>query len=361
MQHSKKRFMYIVLMLISVLLIFALAACGGNNSDLYYDYGDNSDEGDWQYDEDDAESSFFDEPMTAERAEEIYTVFVNASYEEYREPSDEEATATWESYDAEARTSMYQQFSEIAEALGLSVNSTEAEWIEHMDYYSSGSLFSRALISLDMDNDAYLGYLRSIYSYQKGLNEGKYGPLDATILAVADNLVIEQYIGSNLLCVGGDHNIEQVTYEWTMQEESFAAGGSVTAVKTDDIFTDEKVSYFINGQKGIFETVEFGSTDLLPVFKGIGAIDTNGAFLTKQVDICAVNLFDAEILYILSQDEAGITIAVVVFDESQGKYVWDEQIYTAIERCCFTKDNEFCYLDAEGELWNLTQAYEGVG
>lgn len=300
------------------------------------------------------------EPMTAQRAEEIYAVFaeIYASYGDYVDLSDEEATAKWESYDADARALMYEQFLEIAPELGLSTN--ESEWIENMDYYSSGTLFYRALLSLDANNDTHLPYLQSIYNYQKGLESGKYDPLDDRLLAVADNLTIEYYTDSYLLCTGGDHSIQQMTYDWTVKESSFGVNGSITAVKTGDIFKDESVSYYINGQNGVFENAEFGSTDFLPIFKGIGAIDENGAFLSEQIDICAVNVFDAEILYVLSREELGIiTIAVVEFDESQGKYVWDRQTYTARDRCCFNKDDEFCYVDPQGDLWNLTKTYAG--
>ena len=301
---------------------------------------------------DDGQFSILDTPMTPQRAEEIYAAFakVSASHGDYMHLSDEEATAKCKSYDADAKALMYQQFSGIARKLGLRTKRSEAEWIQDMDVYKSGTLFYRALLSLDADNDNDLPYLQSVYSYQKGLKSGKYAPLDDRILAVADNLTIEYYTGSYLLCTGGDHIIQQMTYDWTVEEASFNASGSITAVKTDDIFKDESVSYYISGENGVFSTVEFGSTDFLPILRGIGAIDKNGAFLTQQINICAVNVFDAGTLFVLSQEESGIiTIAVVEYDRSQGKYVWNGETYISRSRCCFNRDNEFTYADIEGD------------
>ncbi len=365
MQHTNRRFMFIVLVLISVLLTFTLTACGSDDSNLYPHDSGSDYESDPGYSEDDhnSQSSFLDKPMTAQRAEEIYAAFaeVYASYGDYMGLYDEEATAKWKSYDADARASMYQQFSEIAQKLGLSTKCNESEWIEDMDSYTSGTLFYRGLLSLDADNDKHFPYLQSVYNYQKGLENGKYEPLDDRILAAADNLTIEQYTGSYLLCTGGDHNIQQMTYDWTVEESSFNASGSITAVKTDDIFKDESVSYTISGENGVFNNAEFGSTDFLPIFKGIGAIDENGAFLTQQIGICAVNVFDAGTLFVLSEEKLGIiTIAVVEYDEAAGKYVWDGQTYTSRSRCCFTKDNEFYYADIEGDgIWRLGKAKAG--
>lgn len=313
--------------------------------------------------DDNSQSSFLDQPMTEQRAGEIYAAFaeVYASYGEYLDFYDEEATVKWESYDAGARALMYQQFSEIAQKLGLSTKRNESEWIEDMDYYTSGNLFYRGLLSLDADNDNHFPYLQSVYNYQKGLESGKYEPLDERILAAADNLTIEYYTGSYLLCTGGDHNIQQMTYDWTVEEDSFNASGSITAVKTDDIFKDESVSYYISGENGVFNNAEFGSADFLPIFKGIGAIDENGAFLAQQINICAVNVFDAGTLFVLSEEDHGIiTIAVVEYDKSKGQYVWDGQTYTSRSRCCFNKENEFYYADIEGDgIWRLGEANAG--
>ncbi len=360
MRRTNRRFLFIVMALISVLLVFTLTACGSDDSYPVYSGGDVSDP---TYGEDDEKSSFLDKPMTAERAKEIYAAFaeVYASYGDYMDLYDEEATAKWKSYDADARTLMYQQFSEIAQKLGLSAKYDEAEWIEDMDYYTSGTLFYRGLLSLDADNDSHFPYLQSVYSYQKGLESGKYEPLDDRILAAADNLTIEQYKGAYLLCTGGDHNIQQMTYDWTMEEDSFNASGSITAVKTDDIFKDISVPYYISGENGVFNNVEFAGTDFLPIFKGIGAIDENGTFLTQQINICAVNVFDAGTLFVLSEEELGIiTIAVVEYDEAAGKYVWDGETHTSRSRCCFNKDNEFYYADIEGDgIWRLGKAKAG--
>lgn len=360
MQHFKRRFMCVALACISVFLIFTLTAC--DSDDLDFDDSGSGYESEPEYsdgseDSGDSQSSLLDEPMTAERAEKIYLAFANNSYEDYVDLSQE----AWEAKNAGERTEMYEKFSAIAKEIGLKVSKSESEWLESMDWnIDMYNLFLCSLVSLDVDNADQIQYLQSLYSYKKGLLNEKYEALDEKILAAADNLRVEYNLGTYLLCVGGDHNIEQMTYEWTTEEESFAASGSVTAVKTDDIFTNVKVSYSINGQKGIFKTVQFASTDLRPVFEGIGAIDANGAFLTEQIDICAVNVFDAEILYILSKEELGIvTIAVVEFDESQNEYVWDGQSFTARDRCCFNKDNEFCYIDLDGNLQNLTRAYAG--
>ena len=174
-------------------------------------------------------------------------------------------------------------------------------------------------------------------------------------------MTIEYYTGSYLLCTGGDHNIQQMTFDWTVEENSFNVSGFITAVETDDIFTDESVSYTISGENGVFNSAEFGSADFLPIFESIGAIDENGAFLTQQINICAVNVFDAGTLFVLSEEDVGIiTIAVVEYDESKGQYVWDGQTYTSGSRCCFNKDNEFYYADIEGDgIWRLGKADAG--
>lgn len=352
MLHTNRRFTFITLVLISVLFIFTLTACSSDNSNLYPQDSGGDYESNLGYNEDDNESTFLDEAMSAERAKEIYAAFaeVYASYEEYLELYDEEATAKWESYDADACTLMYQQFLNIAQKLGLSIKNNESEWIENMNFYTSGNLFYRALLSLDSDNDKHFAYLQSVYSYQKGLESGKYEPLDDAILAMADNLTIEYYTGSYLLCTGGDHLIQQMTFDWTMEEEYFNASGSITAVKTDDIFKDISVPYYISGEKGAFNNVEFGYTDFLPIFKSIKAIDDNGRMLSQQINICAVNVFDVQTLFVLSEDHLGIiTIAVAEYDKSKDQYVWDKQIYTSRSRCCLNKNNEFYYADVEGD------------
>ena len=367
----KKRFLSITLALMSALLIFSLTACGSEDSD--YDAPAADSQSQPQYDADSApdgggddswddgdsggDASLLDEPMTPERAEAIFTAFAVNSYEDYMDLREE----AWQAMSADERTAMYEEFSAIAPEMGLTVSKSESEWLESMDWnIDTYNLFLCALMSLGSNNSAELTYLQSVYSYEKGIYDGKYGPLPDELLAVADNLRVEYHSGSYLLCVGGDHNIQQMTYEWTTQEESFYASGSVTAVKTDDIFTDMKASYSINGENGIFKSAKFASTDFLPIFQGIGAIDESGAFLTEQIDICAVNVFDAEILYVLSREDIGIiTIAVAVFDEAQEQYVWDGQTYMARDRCCFNRDNEFCYVDLDGNLQNLTKVYVG--
>lgn len=65
MRHTNRRFMFIALALISVLLVFTLTACGSDDSYPVYSGGDVSDP---TYGEDDEKSSFLDKPMTAERA-----------------------------------------------------------------------------------------------------------------------------------------------------------------------------------------------------------------------------------------------------------------------------------------------------
>ncbi len=363
----KGNLLYIALALMSVLLVFTLTACGSDDLDYDYPSGDSQSHPEYDADSDPddrwddgnsgGDASLLDEPMTPERAEAIFTAFAVNSYEDYVELSEE----AWQAISADERTAMYEKFSAIAEEIGLKVSKSESEWLASMDWnIDTSNLFLCALMSLGYNNTAEMTYLQSVYSYQKGVYDGKYMPLPDEILAVADNLRVEYNSGSYLLCVGGDHNIEQVTYEWTTQEESFYTSGSVTAVKTDDIFTNVKVPYSINGQNGVFANAKFGETDFLPIFKGIGAIDDNGAFLTEQIDICAVNVFDAEILYVLSREELGIiTIAVVEFDEAESKYVWDGQTFTARDRCCLNRDNEFCYVDLEGSLQNLTKTYTG--
>lgn len=357
MQSFKRRYMCVALVLAAVMLVFGLTACEPNDSDMDYSDSDSVDESEYSDDSEEDPSSLSDERMTAERAEAIYVAFADNSYEDYLELGQE----AWDAKTAEERTAMYKEFCVIAEQIGLKVSRNESEWLESMDWnIEMYNLFLCALVSLDLDNDTQIKYLQSVYSYGKGVHDGKFEPLDENILAVADNLRVEYNLGTYLLCVGGDHSIEQITYEWTTQEESFAASGSVKVVVTDDTFADTSVSYSINGQNGVFETAKFGTTDFLPIFKGIGAIDENNAFLAEQIDICAVNVFDAEILYVLSQEDIGLTtIAVVVYDDSRGEYVWDGQTYLTHDRCCFNKDGEFCYVDMEGDLWNLTETYAG--
>ena len=355
----KGNLLYIALTLMSILLVFTLTACGSDDTDLYPHYSGSGYESEPGYDEDDddGESQITSEPMTAECAKKIYAAFASNSYEDYVDLRQE----AWAAKSADERSAMYGEFSAIAREMGLTVSKSESEWLESMDWnIDTYNLFLCSLASLDPGNGTKIQFLQSVYSYEKGLIAGKFEPLDGKILAAADNLRVEYNSGTYLLCVGGDHNIEHVTYEWTTQGESFYASGTVTAVKTDDIFTNVKASYSINGENGIFKNAKFGATDFLPIFKGIGAIDENGAFLTEQIDICAVNVFDAEILYVLSREELGIiTIAVAEFDEAGSKYVWDGQTYISRSRCCFNRNNEFCYVDLEGSLQNLTKTYTG--
>jgi hypothetical protein len=362
MKMKRNLFLSTAAVLVAVLLVFALTACGSAEAEYSYTSvtgEDSMEDSSWEddpvdeYDEyEDDQAPSVGDGMTAARVEEIYTILKDAFYEEYNLYTAEEATAEWETYDDEMRTLLYEQHCEIARELGIPVNFDEYDWIEYMNSDTRyNNLLVRSLLSLGNNDVQYLSKMIGVYTYQKGVIEGDYESLHDDILATADDLTVEYYTDTYLLCVGGNHLIEQMVRGWSVEEESFGAGGTITAVKEDDTYDAVKVSYAVNGANGVFNTAEFGGTDILPILRDMGAIDDSNTFLAEQIDICAVNVFDAEQIFVLSQEYSGtITIAVLTYDEIASAYVWDGQILTTDERCCFSKDNRFYYIDYEGYL-----------
>jgi len=364
----------IVVLLVLCLLLPCLAACeddsysyggggyydddGGGNGSGYDDDDDN-----WWDDWDDGNknnngaASLGDGPFTEELIYEIYSIMNSHSFEKYRSVIDGEET--WNSYSDAEKTALFETFSSMAKELGLSFSNSESQWRENMDedcgYYS---LWAGAFISLSINGDVQsrLSNFSSIFNYVRGLEDGKYSPLHPEILAAADSLTVEYYIGSYLLCVGGIHNISQITYKAMTHEEGiYYESGGITAVDGADIFSDDHLSYYISGGNGVIESVSFGETEFVPVLRAVGAIDGDGLMLNDQIQISAISEFNAPVLYVHTQDGNGlITVAAVRYNQNAGAYEWDGEMFNTSERTCFTKDGVFCYIDENGKLQKVS-------
>lgn len=357
----------IVLLLSLCLLLPFLAACeddsysnGGGyfNDDENGNYSNDSiDDNDWNDDGNNNGNSLGKGPFTEESINEIYSIMNSHSFEEYRSIINGEET--WNSYDDAAKSALFETFSSMAKELGFSFSNSESEWRDNMDedcgYYA---LWANAFLSLSLNGDGQskVENYASIFNYVKGIENGKYSPLHPEILAAADNLTVEYYIGSYLLCVGGNHNISQITYKAMTDEGGiYYESGGVTAVDGADIFSDDHLSYEISGGNGIIDSVSFGNTEFVPILQAIGAIDGDGLMLNDQIQISAINVFNAPVLYIHTQDENGlITVAVVRYNQNSGAYEWNGEMFNTSERTCFTKDGIFCYIDDNGTLQHIS-------
>lgn len=326
----------------------------GTLSDDDYDYS----EGNPTYSEDDAvvsedtnssdTTSLDNVEITDEFARVVYAALKKHSFEKYKTVT----AVQWLAYTQEEKHQAYEDFSAIHKELGFKVNLEDA-WIRGMDedaeFYSTDYyIFSFAIRQMGFDDPEVLF---SLYNYAQGLDEEKYKSLHPKILSAADDITVEYYVGSYLLCIGGTHNIVQMTQKWTDQESSFIQTGSVTPTSTKDAFKDIDMDYTIGGEDGYFQQADFGAADLLPVFKAIGAIDKNGKMIQGQIQISAKGAFDAPKLFVLTQQSDGIIkFSVVEYDKDSTVYDWNGEVFTTSERCCFDKDGNFLYIDEAGTL-----------
>ena len=346
----------IALLLCLCLLLPLLASCEDDSYDggYYYDDDEEYSDDDEEYGDDDDKNSLGEDPFTEELVYEIYSIMESYSFEKYKSIMD--AEEIWNSYSDAEKKEVFEDFSSMAKELGLGFSADESKWRENMpenvDYYT---LWASAFLSLslnDWDSQGKLETFVGVFNYVKGIEEGKYSPLHPEILGATDSVTVEYYLGSYLLCVGGAHNISQITYKAMTDEGGiYYESGGVTAVEGADIFSDDHLNYSISGGNGIIESVSFGDTEFVPVLQAIGAIDGDGEMLNDQIQISAINVFNAPVLYIHTQDESGlITIAAVRYDQSSGNYNWDGAMFATTERSCFTKDGVFCYIDEDGIL-----------
>lgn len=345
--------------IIALLLLAFTCACtltGCNDDDDDYDpyYGGND------YGDDDTKSAgadLFGGSITEELAYEIYSVMDSHSFEDYINGT--YSGDEWNSYSGAVKTELFENVSAMANDLGLGYSTSESKWLDKMSQnVGSYSFWGSAFISLSLNygsQDKLENYV-SIFHYVKGIEEGKYSPLHPEILAAADSLTVEYYIGSYLLCIGGSHNISQITYE-AMTDESgiYYESGSVTAVDGADIFGDDNHSYTISGGDGAIESASFGDAELAYVFRAIGAVDGNGIMMNDQIQISAISTFNAPVLYIHTQDDSGlITVAPVRYNKSEKVYDWDGEMFTTQYRTCFNKSGVFCYIDENGILQQIS-------
>ena len=320
----------------------------GNDSDDDYSHGD------YDGSDDNSNSAAGDGPLTEDRAYEIHAVFKAYSFDEYYSS----AGANWSGKDDTERTAMFDDFFGMASDLGIPFSVSEEEWIENMDWYGedSYSLWYRGFSSLSFSYtyDSVIQHYVSVFQYVEGLEAGEYDPLHPEILAVADSLTIEYYADRPMLCLGGVHNISQIFID-SMNDAGgvYYESGSVTAVEGADIFGDDNHDYSIEGGNGVIDRAEFGDTDLVQVFRAIGAIDDSGEMQNELIQISAISVFNAPILFVLTQDAAGlITFAPVRY--SDGAYDWDGEVFTTIERTCFSATGAFCYIDGDGSLRTIS-------
>jgi len=352
----------ITLLLGLCLILPGLASCKEkddvSNDTADYEYNDDNyiDENDENYDDTEENTGFalIDGIMTEELAYEIYTIMDLYSFGEYRYITDSEET--WNAYTDDEKTELFENISAMATELGLIYScSSESEWLEKMNedvnYYS---LWASAYMSLSMDTESQrkMETCSNVYYYVQGIEDGKYSPLHPEILAKTDSYTVEYYQGDYLLCIGGSHNITQITREFANNDYGiFTQSGSVTSVVKEDIFESEDASYYISGGEGKFENVDFGDADFIPILQSLGAADDDGTLINEQIQISAITLFNAETLYIHTQDGEGlIKFAVVRFNEDTNLYEWDGEIFVTPERTCFGEDKIFRYIDENGTL-----------
>lgn len=295
-----------------------------------------------------------DEPLTEARANEIYAVFQSRSYETYR--AIENSAEAWNACSDAEKTRVFEDFSAMAQGLGFPVGVTESQWSEAMasnvGYYTyDWSAFLS--LSLEIHGPRDLEYYADIYRYVRGVKDGKYPPLHPEILATADDITVEYRTGEYLLCVGAAHSIMEATKAWTTMDSFFYQSGSVTPIAD----SPDAMAYSIGGEDGKMQSATFAETDFMPVFRDIGALAQDGSLQNEMLQICAIDASRAPVLYVLTQDASGlITVAVVRYDQSGGGYIWNGEMLTTKERCCFNDEDVFCYIDESETLQQIGSA-----
>lgn len=340
----------IALVLTLCLLVFTLTACGDDSSDTAYE----------DYDEEATTTddtslmdtlSLDDITITEAFARDVHTAMQTHSFENYNSITSEE----WKTMGEEERHQVYEAFFGILTDLGFSVPTEESTWIEGMDedadFYTDYLIWDLAFQNLGFTGE---DQLYALNSYIQGVDDGKYTSLHPEIFAAADDITVEYYEDQYLLCVGGNHNIAQLTKSWTTEESWFTQSGSVTPISTGDVFEDVSFSYSVGGSDGRFEEATFGEADLLLILKAIGAVAEDGTMQREQLQISAKSSFDAPQLFFLTQsDDGSIIFTVATYSEDDAMYVWDGKLFTTTERCCFDKDGNFCYIDNSGTLQTI--------
>ena len=212
-----------------------------------------------------------------------------------------------------------------------------------------------AFLSLSLENQGPrdLEYYARIYRYVRGVKDGKYPPLHPEILATADDITVEYRTGEYLLCVGSAHSIAEATKAWTTMDSFFYHSGSFHPIAD----SPDAMEFSIGGEEGKMQSATFAGTDFMPVFRGIGALAQDGSLQNEMLQICAISVSCAPALYVLTQDASGlITVAVVRYDQSKGSYVWNGEMLTTKERCCFNDEDVFCYINENETLQQMDSA-----
>lgn len=353
---------YFALFLVICTFIAVLSACSNapSNEDVYPDTMEEPmeeayyEEPTWEDSTSSEQVNTFsldDTPITEEFAREVHTVMQAYSFDYYKGITSEQ----WKVFGCDEKNQMYEAFFGMLTELEFPVNVTKDAWILTMDedagFYSDYRIWGFAFENLGLYGAETLASLRG---YIQGIEDGKYSALNSEIFAVADDITVEYYEGKYLLCVGGNHNIAQITKSWTTEDSMFDQSGSVTPVSTGDIFNDIDLSYYIGGSEGVFEYADIGDTDLLAILKTMGAIGDSGTMLCNQIQISAKSCSNAPKIFVLSQNDDGIiTVAVLEYSGDIGMYIWDGNLLTTSERCCFDNDGNFCYVGKNGTLQSI--------
>jgi uncharacterized protein YxeA len=366
----------ISIILIILLVIVGMMACKEENDDASNDYDQSQyddeddsdlsgDEGENEGDDEDEDKSseetktfsLNDVAITVEFAQRVYTAMEEHSFESYRSID----TEKWKALSGEDKHQMYEAYLGMLEDLGFSVNTKDEQWLEHMDedvdFYYGYLVWGFAFKNLGLEE--YNGVngdeiLVRLYTYISGIEAGKYEPLHPEIFDIADDMTVEHYVSQYLLCVGGMHNVAQLTKAWTKAESWFTQTGTITPISTGDSFKDKKITYSFDGSEGKFTDAILDETDYMDVLIALAAISEDGTMLNDQIQISTKNVFDARKIFFLTQDDSGlISFAILTYDENQVKYVWDGKIINTSERTCFDNDSNFCYIDENGILQKI--------
>lgn len=342
--------------------ILSFTACGNKSlENTMYISDDDSEDEEYVLDDDSLEEdishdymgeidtfSLDDMIITEEFAFEVHAVMQAHSFEDYKNID----AIQWGALNEEKKHQAYEVFFGILLDLGLPVNAEEVAWIKAMDedadFYTDYLMWGFAFQNMGFTEPEKLNLLDK---YIQDIKEQKYAPLHPDIFNMADDITIEYNLGQYLLCTGGDHDMAQMTREWTTEETWFMTTGSITPVANDDIFEEERVEYSISGENGKMTTASIGEVNLLPVFRGMGALGEDGSMAHEQIQMSAKTTFDAPSLYILSEGTLGkINIAILKYSKDDKKYVWDNKVLVTNYRSCFSKDGAFCYIGENGEL-----------
>lgn len=294
--------------------------------------------------------------MTPERMEEIYSLMIACSYEEYVGMGGRE----WHALPAAEKTAFIENLLLLADSLGADTSGRDLPaMVDSFDtwHYADedeagygASLWTTGARMLDIPD---FSYYQSVYSYKKALEAGEIAPLPDPLIPLADSFEPQRYVDLYLLCLGGDHQIANITREWATKESSFMYSGSIDAFEADGFEGSRSFSY--SGSDGVLGRMDIGnSTDALPVLAAIGATSADGTLLHDPIDFYAVSLWEAPQLYILSKDESGtVHIAMLSFNRQSDAYEWDGNLYVTNDLCCFSRDGNFCYVDENGTLQTL--------